>query len=162
MNSKFGSIFCTNYCIDILSILYACICHLVSRLRACSLINLKLNSPHQPPLILSDTVTHARCFLNLETHLRPTLGSGLDQWSVLTYNNTHVLYLSNARFSFTNRPLSNTLQFPPTIIWSRGFVPSFHTFAAFSRTKPRLQVIVRGNWSVIWKWSIATRPSQPN
>ena len=47
-----------------------------------------------------------------------------------------------------------TLQFPRTITWSRGFVTSFHTFAVFSRTKPRLQVIVRGNWSVIWMWSI--------
>ena len=36
-------------------------------------------------------------------------------------------------------------------------MPSFHTFAVFSRTKPRLQVIVRGNWSVIRKWSITNR-----
>ena len=41
------------------------------------------------------------------------------------------------------------LQFSRSINWSRGFVPRFHTFAEFSRMKPRLQVIVRGNWSVI-------------
>ena len=33
-------------------------------------------------------------------------------------------------------------------------MPSFNTFAVLSRTKPRLQVIVRGNWSVIRKWAI--------
>ena len=47
-----------------------------------------------------------------------------------------------------------TLEFPRTITWSRGFVSSFYTFAVFSRTKPQLQVIVPGNWSVTWKWSI--------
>ena len=33
-------------------------------------------------------------------------------------------------------------------------MPSFHTFAVFSRTKPPLQVTVRGNRSVIRKWAI--------
>ena len=41
----------------------------------------------------------------------------------------------------------NTLQFPRTITRSRGFVPSFLSPAVFSRTKPRLQVIVRRKWS---------------
>ena len=44
-----------------------------------------------------------------------------------------------------------TLQFPRTTTWSRGFVPAFHTFAVFSRLKPRLQEIVRDNWKY---WSV--------
>ena len=50
-----------------------------------------------------------------------------------------------------NRPLFNyTLQFLRTIIWSRGFVQTWKL-----GTKPRIQVIVRGNWRVIRKWTIA-------
>ena len=48
-----------------------------------------------------------------------------------------------------------TLQIPRTITWSQGSVPSFRAFDVFSRTEPRLQVIVRGYWSVIRKRSIS-------
>ena len=48
-----------------------------------------------------------------------------------------------------------TLQFPRTITWVGVRCPVFiHLLSVFSRTKPRLQVIVRGNWSVIRKWAI--------
>ena len=46
----------------------------------------------------------------------------------------------------SNRPLSNyAASVPANNNLSRGFVPSFHNFAVFSRTKPR---------SVIRKWSV--------
>ena len=47
------------------------------------------------------------------------------------------------------------LQFPLTT-WSRGLVRENTANVWKLGTKPRLQVIVRGNWSVIGKWSIHT------
>ena len=49
-------------------------------------------------------------------------------------------FLSNADW-----PLSNYASVPANNNLKSRLHASFHTFAAFSRTKPRLRVIVRGN-----------------